>query len=436
MSGRVVIVGRPNVGKSTLFNRLLGRREAIVQERPGVTRDPKEEDAEWTGREFLLVDTGGWLATGDDLEMKVSTASQRMLDDADVILFVVDAEVGLATDDEALVKFLRPFTDRVILVTNKVDHQARESDVWQFLSLGFGEPIGVAAQGGRNIGELLDEIVRRLPLDPGEELGAPSIEATDDDVDYSVAIVGRPNVGKSTLFNRLVGEEKSIVHDMPGTTRDVIDTTLETEIGKLRFLDTAGMRRSSRVDDDTEFYSINRALRAIDRANIAIYVLDASEGITMQDARLLERVDGAGCPIVLLLNKWDKLNTEQRAELEKSVGDRLHFLSYSPVLKISAKTGLGVHKLYGALDGAIEGYTTRVPTGELNAVLQRAQDAHPAPGSRILYGTQGASDPPTFTIFATRELPRTYLRYIERKIREHFKLDNTPVKIRVRKRAS
>ncbi len=434
MAGRVVIAGRPNVGKSTLFNRLLGRREAIVQEKPGVTRDIKEEDAEWTGHDFVLVDTGGWMTGGSELDQKVSTVAQRALKSADVILFVVDAEVGVTNEDEEFAQQLRPFSDQTLLIANKVDNEGRENDVWDFLSLGFGQPIAVAAQGGRNIGDLLDEIIDRLPE---EELQAPETEnAYDDSVDYSVAIVGRPNVGKSTLFNRLVGEDRSVVHDMPGTTRDVIDIDLDTELGKLRFLDTAGMRRAARVDDDTEFYSVTRALKAIDRANIAIYLVDATEGITTQDVRLLERVDAAGCPIVLILNKWETLDAERRSEVEQNVKDRLYFLTYAPVLKASAKTGLGIKKLYPALGAAIEGYSYRIPTRDLNKVIVNAQEAHSAPDARILYATQGATDPPTFTLFATRELPRTYLRYIERKLRENFKLDNTPIKLRVRRRAS
>jgi GTP-binding protein len=433
MPGRVVIVGRPNVGKSTLFNRLLGRREAIVQKSSGVTRDAKEEEAEWSGATFILVDTGGWLAEGNELENKVSTSSVRALKEADVIVFVVDAEVGLTVEDESVGKLLRDYSEKVVLVANKVDNADREPEIWQFLALGFGQPIDAAAQGGRNIGELLDVIVGKLPDAQVEPL---NVSVSDGNADYSVAIVGRPNVGKSTLFNRLVGEEKSIVHNMPGTTRDVIDTEVETEIGRLRFLDTAGMRRSAKVDDDTEFYSINRALTAIDRANIAIYLVDASENITMQDVRLLERVDAAGCPIVLLLNKWDLIDSEKRAEVEQRVKERLHFLSYAPVLKGSAKSGLGIKKLYPALQAAIEGYTTRVPTRELNTLITRAQDRHPSPTGRILYATQGATDPPTFTLFATRELPKTYLRYIENQLRDHFKFDNTPLKLRVRRRAS
>ncbi|MDQ3757907.1 MAG: GTP-binding protein, partial [Actinomycetota bacterium] len=267
-----------------------------------------------------------------------------------------------------------------------------------------------------------------VPDDPGEE-------ADEDDDVTAVAIVGRPNVGKSTLFNRLIGDERSIVHDMPGTTRDSIDTVVETEDGPLRFVDTAGMRRKSRVDEGAEYYSLVRALQAIDRANAALLVIDASEGVTHQDQRLAERIDAAGSPVVVVLNKWETLDPEARADALAQVADRLAFLGYSPVLKVSAKTGLGVHKLLPALQQAIDAYHRRVPTGELNRVVQEAQAAHAPPGARILYATQGATDPPTFTLFANRTLPPTYLRYLERKIREHFEFGPTPLKLRVRRRA-
>jgi len=317
------------------------------------------------------------------------------------------------------------------LVANKADNPDREAAAWDFLRLGLGDPVPVSATIGRNSGDLLDVIVSHLPSTP-----EPIINEQEDDNLISVAIVGRPNVGKSTLFNRIIGEERAVVHDMPGTTRDVIDTVVETPDGSLRILDTAGMRRHSRIDNDTEFYSITRGLKAIDRANIAIYVMDATEGVTHQDQRLVERVDGAGCPIVLVLNKWDLVKSSKRKQIETDVDDRMAFLSYAPVLKLSAKTGLGVHKLLPSIEEAIASYTRRVPTRELNKVIEAAQAAHAAPGARILYATQGATDPPTFTLFTTRSLSPTYLRYVERKLREHFGFSATPLKLRVRRRAS
>ncbi len=254
---------------------------------------------------------------------------------------------------------------------------------------------------------------------------------------FTVAIVGRPNVGKSTLFNRLVGEERAVVHDSPGTTRDTIDTVVDTPDGPVRFIDTAGMRRKSRIDEGTEYYSLVRALQAIDRADVAVLVIDATEGVTHQDQRLAERVDAAGCPIVILLNKWELLDAEQRADVTWQVSDKLHFLAESPVLKGSALTGKGVHKLLPALEASIDAYRRRVPTRRVNEVVQAAQQAQPAPaGARVLYATQGATDPPTFTLFTNRTLPPTYLRYLERRIREHFEFGPTPLKLRVRRRSS
>jgi GTP-binding protein len=253
---------------------------------------------------------------------------------------------------------------------------------------------------------------------------------------FAVAIVGRPNVGKSTLFNRMIGDERAVVHDMPGTTRDAIDTVVETDEGPIRFVDTAGMRRRSRIGEGTEYYSLVRALQAVDRSDVALLVIDATEGITAQDQRLAERIDAAGCPIVILLNKWETLDADEREVVTREVGRKLHFTANSVVLKVSALTGKGVHRLLPALGEAIEAYHTRIPTKRVNDVVRAAQSAQPAPhGARVLYATQGAADPPTFTLFANRELPPTYLRYLERKLREAFDLGPTPIKLRVRRRS-
>jgi len=276
--------------------------------------------------------------------------------------------------------------------------------------------------------------VERLPAPPGAD-GERQVAAVEEKGTPGVAIVGRPNVGKSTLFNRLIGEDRAIVHDLPGTTRDAIDTVVSTPEGPIRFIDTAGMRRKSRVGEGAEYYSLVRALQAIDRADAALLVIDSAEGVTHQDQRLAERVDAAGSPVVIVLNKWDLLDAEQRADVSDQLTDRLHFLGYAPVLKVSARSGKGVHKLLPALTEAIEAYHRRVPTRELNQVVQAAQAAHPAPTGRVLYATQGATDPPTFTLFSNRALPAPYLRYLERRIREHFGFGPTPLKLRVRKRA-
>jgi GTPase len=429
----VAVVGRPNVGKSTLVNRITGQRDAIVEERPGVTRDRKVLEADWAGHRFALVDTGGWLARGDALDAKVSAQAERAIGDADLVLFVVDATVGVTAEDEAVASLLRRGGRPVLVAANKVDSAGREPDVWDFVRLGLGDPIAVSALHGRNSGDLLDEVVSRLP-GPGEE----DEEEALPDVPPSlpgIAIVGRPNVGKSTLFNRLIGDERSIVHDAPGTTRDTIDTIVETSEGPVRFVDTAGLRRKSRIDDGPEYFGLVRALRAIDEADAALFVIDATAGVTHQDQRLAERVDAAGSPVVIVLNKWELLDAETRASVLVDVEDRLAFLSYAPVLKVSARTGLGVHKLLPALQEAIEAYHRRVPTRELNLFVQQAQAEHPSPGGRVLYAVQGATDPPTFTLFATRALPAPYLRYLERRLREHFGFGPTPLKLRVRRRA-
>ena len=430
----VAVVGRPNVGKSTLVNRFVGRREAIVQEKPGVTRDRKELVAEWNGRAFRVIDTGGWIATDEPLAKQVSLQAERAIREADVLLAVVDVTVGLTEEDAQVARILQRADRPVLLVANKADDDRREREIWPLIKLGLGDPYAVSAIHGRGSGDLLDALVKVLPPAPEE----PEAEL-DADRPFAVAIVGRPNVGKSTLFNRMVGDERSVVHDMPGTTRDTIDTIVESEDGTIRFVDTAGMRRRSRVDEPTEYYSVLRALDAVDVADAALLVIDATEGVAHQDQRLAERIDGAGTVIVLVLNKWDLVATEEREQILIDVADRMGFLGYAPILKVSALTGRNLKDVLPALREAETAYHVRIPTAELNRVIREAQLRHPPPldkkhRPRIQYATQGAADPPTFTLFATRTLPPTYLRYIERKIREHFDLGPTPIKIRVRRR--
>jgi GTPase len=436
----VAIVGRPNVGKSTLLNRVVGRRAAIVEEQPGVTRDRKDVEADWLGRRFRLVDTGGWVVGGDDLDAKVSAQSERAIADADVVLFIVDVVTGSTEDDARVAELLRRSGKPVLLVANKVDDAGRENQMWELMTLGLGEPHPVSALHGRGTGDLLDTAVALLPPPADDEAGgdAGDVGAGGEggaEGTIAVAIVGRPNVGKSTLFNRLTGDDRSVVHDLPGTTRDTIDTVVETEIGPLRLVDTAGLRRRSKIGEGTEYYSLVRALQAVDEADVALLVIDATEGVTGQDQRLAERVTAAGCPVVVLLNKWELLDAEARADLRWQVSDKLRFVGDAPVLPITALSGRGVHKLLPALAASVDAYHRRIPTSRVNAVIADAQSAHPAPGgAKVLYATQGAADPPTFTLFVNRELPRTYLRYLERKLREAFDLGATPVKLRVRRR--
>ncbi|MDE0833356.1 MAG: ribosome biogenesis GTPase Der [Acidimicrobiales bacterium] len=435
MKHSVAIVGRPNVGKSTLMNRILGRREAIVEERPGVTRDRKKVEANWQGREFTLVDTGGWIADGDTLDEKVSRQSEQAIFEADVVLFVVDTTVGVTEDDARVATLLRGTDTTVILIANKVDDRVHESSIWELMSLGLGEPMPVSALHGRGAGDMLDRIVAALP-DVVDEIPEEVETDSGDPRVVGVTLVGRPNVGKSTLFNRLTGEERAVVHDRPGTTRDTIDTIVETPHGPVRFIDTAGMRRKARIDEETEYYSLVRALKAVDTADVALLIIDATQGVTHQDQRLAERVDAAGCPIVVLLNKWDLCDTEQREDVSIQVGDKLHFVGEAPVIRICALSGKNVHRLWPALEDTIRDYQTRIPTRRVNDVIRAAQAAQPAPaGVRILYATQGATDPPTFTLFANREVPRTWLRYLERRLREDLKLGSTPIKLRVRRRS-
>ncbi len=439
----VVIIGRPNVGKSTLFNRIVGSQQAIVEDRPGITRDRKELEAEWLDIPFLVVDTGGWMPGGDALEAKVSRQVEQAVQEADVVLFVVDASVGLTDDDQTIANWIRRTKTSVIVVANKADNERRETEMWGFMSLGLGEPVPVSALHGRRAGDLLDivlerfpEEARRPPVHPDDEwLPRTTDEVPDEAAPPRVAIVGRPNVGKSTLFNRLVKEDRAVVHDLAGTTRDSIDTLVETDDGPVVFVDTAGMRRKAKIDDSAEYYSFVRALRAIDDADIALLVIDATVGVTAQDQRLAERVDASGCPTILVLNKWDLVGTEQRLEVLGELRRKLGFVGDAPVLKISALSGKNVDKLHPLLQEAISQYHTRVPTRDVNRIIASAQQSNPAPGgAKILYATQGAIDPPTFTLWVNRELGRPYLRYIERTIREEFDLGSTAMKIRVRKR--
>jgi GTPase len=452
----VAIVGRPNVGKSTFMNRVLGRQAAIVEERAGVTRDRKQIAAEWAGVEFMLMDTGGWLVKGNALDDKVSKQAERAVEDADAVVMVVDVTVGITEEDEKVAELIRRRrkNDATFLLVNKVDGETREPDIWQFSRLGIGEPQPVSSLHGRGSGDFLDLIIAVLP--PPEAPGAVLAEVFDyeDAVDAAtfdspvltgkgvgggavpaVVIAGRPNVGKSTLFNRLIGDDRSIVHDFPGTTRDSIDTVVQTDEGEIRFIDTAGMRRRSRMEDGTEFYSMVRALQSIDEADAAIFVIDATEGVTAQDQRLAERIDASGCPIVILLNKWDLLpDAERRLNAKNQVTDKLGFIGYAPMLTTSATSGFGVNKLMPTLAEAITKYHMRVPTRALNNLIHDLQDTYPGRESRVLYATQGATDPPTFTLFANRTLSPQFLRFLEKRIREHFGFGATPLKLRVRKR--
>ncbi len=424
---QVVIVGRPNVGKSSLVNRLAGRRVAVVEEHRGVTRDRKSVEVDWRGVTFDLVDTGGWLAQGDALEVKVSEQAERAIASADHVLLVVDVTTGLMEEDRQAARWALRSGRPVSLVVNKVDDVVHESSGWEFLSLGAGDPHFVSALHGRGAGDLLDHLVDALV-----EKVVDEPETDPDDGALRVAIVGRPNVGKSTLFNKLIGEERSVVHDMPGTTRDAVDTVVETDGGPIRFIDTAGMRRRAKTEAGLETYAVLRSLDALDRADIAVLVIDATVGATGQDQRLAERIAAAGCPAIVVLNKWELVATDDRAGVLATVGDKLAFLGDAPVLKTTATSGKGVHRLLPALQDSAADYVKRVPTGALNRAIRDLQIKQPAPTGKIRYAVQGAIEPPTFTLFVAGRLPATYLRYVERSLRERFELGSTPLRVRVR----
>ena len=431
----VAVVGRPNVGKSTLVNRIIGRREAIVEERPGVTRDRNEFEVNWAGCEFTLIDTGGWLpkSKGEKrIDDKVSEQSELAINQADVTILVVDARVSPTIEDVLIADILQSREKPTFLVANKIDDVNHEVGMWEYLSLGLGEPNPVSALHGRGTADLLDVLIAVMPEDNVDSIDEDEEEKSDV---VSVAIVGRPNVGKSTLFNALIGEDRAVVHDEAGTTRDAIDTVVETQIGTIKFVDTAGMRRKARISEDTEYYSLVRALNAIDKADIALLVIDSTIGVTHQDQRLSERIDAAGCPIVIVFNKWELADTDERELLIMQIERKLGFLGEPPIMKTTAISGKGVHRLYPILTNAITNYNQRVPTRKVNIIIRKAQVAHPAPGgARVLYATQGATEPPTFTLFVNKKLPRTYIRYLENQLREHIGLGATPIKIRIRNR--
>ena len=440
-----MIVGRPNVGKSTLFNRIVGEQAAIVENRPGVTRDRKELEAEWLGVPFRVIDTGGWMPGGDDLESKVSKQVEAAVDEADLVLFVVDASVGGREDDEAVANWLRRGGHQTLVVANKADNNQRETDLWQFLSLGLGDPVPVSALHGRRAGDLLDVVLERLGdkavfVDPADE-PERELDATTSGRSATGGRRGSPSSGGRTSARARCSTGWSARTARSSTTSPAPPVMRSTRSsrppdGPIVFVDTAGMRRRAKIDDAAEYYSLVRALRAIDDADIALLVIDATEGVTGQDQRLAERVDAAGCPIVVLLNKWELIDDpERRLDIETELNRKLAFLGDAPVLKISALTGKGVHRLRPVLAGAIEQYHRRVPTREVNKVIADAQQRQPAGGgAKVLYAVQGATDPPTFTLFVNRELPQHYLRYLERMIREAFSFGSTPLKLRVRKR--
>jgi GTPase len=430
---RVAIVGRQNVGKSTLLNRFLGARHAIADELSGVTRDRVEAKIEWRGRPFLAVDTGGFVHRPRGIDALVTAQADRALGDAEVILLVVDASVGIQEEDAALARRLQRAPVPVLVVANKVDSASREPDVSALYRLGLGEPLPVSALHGRGSGDLLDRVVTLLPPKPhpevdAEDLGQPEAEPV-------LCIVGRPNVGKSSLFNRLVGQDRAVVYEEAGTTRDSIDALVEVEGGRVRFVDTAGLRRPSRTEG-VAYYGYVRTVRAIGRAHVAALVIAADEGVTTEDRKNAARVEEAGRGLVVVANKWDLLERGDRAERFAEVREAVSVFPKVPVLRTSALTGAGVGRLLPELLRVHGEWRKRVPTSEVNRVLQRAQGEHPPPRAvgRLLYGTQVASAPPWFVVFAGGPVPRNYARFLENRLRGEFGFEGVPLRISFRPR--
>jgi GTP-binding protein len=431
----VAVVGRPNVGKSTFVNRVLKRRAAVVEEKPGVTRDRREFVAEWNGREFLLVDTGGWEVGGDELTEGIRGQAQAALGGADLVVFVADGTTVFTDDDRAIARLVQESGVPHVLVANKADGERAEADLGDLWGLGLGEPHPISALHGRNVGDLLDEIVAGLPEADPDDAGS-------DDEPPTIAIIGRPNVGKSTLLNRLVGEDRVLVSPVPGTTRDPIDAVVEIDGLQVRLFDTAGIRRRSRVDEATEFYSVVRAREALAAADVALFVIDATEGVTHQEQRLAEEISEAGAGVVVLLNKWDAADEDAKWWVEDGVGDRLAFISWAPVLRLSALTGARLKRLGPAIEAVLESRRIRIPTPELNRLVLRIQESHPPPVRRgrrakILYTVQAGTEPPTIVLFVRGgELGPDYLRFLERRLREEYDFLGTPIRLvaRTRKR--
>ena len=424
----VAILGRPNVGKSTLINRFLGRREAIVEDTPGVTRDRVQYECEWGGRRFIIMDTGGWEAKPDGIAVQVSAGSELAMQEADVLAFVVDAQVGALDEDDTLVQHLRKAKKPTILIGNKVDGEREEAEAHGLWSLGLGEPRFVSALHGRGSGDLLDHIVSVLP-----EVG----RAQNQDGYRKVALIGRPNVGKSSLFNAIAGESLSIVDDAAGTTRDPVDSLLSFGGSTWRFIDTAGLKKRANQDSGTDYYASLRTATALERCEVAVVVLDASEPITEQDLRVITMVEEAGKAMVIVMNKWDLVDEDRRNQLDREIDRHLDQVEWAQRVNIAAKTGWHRDRLAPALRTALDSWERRVPTAKLNSFLGALIGATPPPvrggkQPKVYYATQAGIAPPKFVVFSSGWIEASYRRFIERRLREEFKFPGTPVQVAVR----
>ncbi|MCX4535999.1 ribosome biogenesis GTPase Der [Streptomyces sp. NPDC002596] len=429
----LAVVGRPNVGKSTLVNRIIGRREAVVEDKPGVTRDRVSYEAEWAGRRFKVVDTGGWEQDVLGIDASVAAQAEYAIEASDAVVFVVDSTVGATDTDEAVVKLLRRAGKPVVLCANKVDGQSGEADATALWSLGLGEPHPVSSLHGRGTGDLLDAVLEALPEAPaqrfGTALGGPR----------RIALIGRPNVGKSSLLNKVANEDRVVVNEMAGTTRDPVDELIELGGITWKFIDTAGIRRRVHLQEGADYYASLRTAAAVEKAEVAVVLIDASESISVQDQRIITMAVEAGRAMVIAYNKWDTLDEERRYYLEREIETELAQVAWAPRVNVSAVTGRHMEKLVPAIETALEGWETRVPTGRLNAFLGEIVAAHPHPvrggkQPRILFGTQAGTKPPRFVLFASGFLEHGYRRFVERRLREEFGFDGTPIHISVRVR--
>lgn len=429
----VVVIGRPNVGKSTLVNRILRRKLAVVDEQAGVTRDRREFTAEWQGNRFLLIDTGGWeLNPGEELAMNIREQAEAAVGGADVAVFVTDATAALVDDDQGVARMLLRSGVPYVFAANKVDGPRQEEQLEHLWALGLGEPIPISAQHGRGTGDFLDALVDRLPVFEDELPDEPRLAR--------LAIIGRPNVGKSTLLNKLAGDDRVLVSDVPGTTRDPINMVVDLDGEPFELIDTAGIKRRTKIKDDVEFYSVLRAQETLGHADVALLMVDATKGATHQEQRLAEEIRGAGAGLVVLLNKWDVITDEEREHTEDSVADRLAFVAWAPVLRISAKTGSRLHRLPKAVHAVLENRRQRVPTAELNRLIRMWQESHPPPvrknkRPKIVYATQVSTEPPSIVLFVRGgDIGEDYLRYLENRLREEFDFMGTPLLLTARRR--
>ncbi|MFD6859946.1 ribosome biogenesis GTPase Der [Rhodococcus sp. NPDC060086] len=427
----VAVVGRPNVGKSTLVNRIIGRREAVVEDVPGVTRDRVSYEANWNGRRFMVQDTGGWEPDAKGMQQSVARQAEIAMRTADAILVVVDATVGATSVDEAVAKVLRRSKTPVLLVANKVDDDRVEAEAAALWSMGLGQPYSVSATHGRGTGDLLDDLLEKMPPTPREGTGGGGPRR--------VALVGKPNVGKSSLINKLSGDERSVVHDVAGTTVDPVDSLVELAGKPWRFVDTAGLRKRVTHASGAEFYASLRTRAAIDAAEVAVLLIDASQPITEQDQRVITMIVESGRALVIAFNKWDLVDEDRRHELGREIERDLMRIPWAARVNISAKTGRAVQKLVPAMDTALDSWDKRISTGRLNNWLKEVVAATPPPMRggrlpRVMFATQAATRPPTFVLFTTGFLEAGYRRFLERKLREEFNFDGSPVRISVRVR--